>query len=246
MTDFSNIASFYDEMTGYDRRLENDHGIIKGVVEKYNIRNALDAGCGTGVHAIILSKLGVSTVGFDASPEMLAKAEENAKRAGVHLDLVEARFEHIPEKWHGEFDAVFCLANSLVGVETEPRLLQSMQSFRRALKSGGRAIVQLLNAPKFRESGTRLIKASGDDRYTFIRFFDFEQHITRLNVIVLERHNGVIRSRLISEAILAIDPQMLDTAARGAGFGAVDLYADMSLSTPFDRDTDNIVAVLTS
>ncbi len=246
MADFSNIASFYDEMTGFDRRLDSDRDVIKNIIEKYDIKNALDAGCGTGVHTIILTELGVDTIGFDASPEMLARARENARNAGTELKLTEARFENIPENWHGKFDAVFCLANSLVGVETEARLLQALQSFHRALKPGGRAIIQLLNTPKFRASGTRIIRASGNERRTYVRFFDFDQHITRLNVLVIEREDDGIHTRLISESILAIDAQLLVMAAREAGLGATELYADMSLTTPFHEDSNNIVAVMTA
>lgn len=246
MADFSTIASFYDDMTGFDRRLRNDHDVIRRLVERFNIQTALDAGCGTGVHTIILARLGVDVLGFDASDEMLEKARENAGREGVEIRLASARFEAIPGDWEGRFDALFCLANSLVGVETERRLFQSVRSFRRALKPGGTAIIQLLNTAHFQESGARIIKVSDVGHRTFIRFFDFEDRLTRLNVIVIDRGNDTMDWRLISEPILAIDVDLLGQAARKAGFAEIEFFADLALVTPFARDSGTIVAVLTA
>ncbi len=246
MADFSTIASFYDDMTGFDRRLRNDYDVIGGLVRRFNIKSALDAGCGTGVHTIILARLGIDVLGFDASGEMLEKARENARREGVDIRLASARFEAMPADWDGRFDAVFCLANSLVGVETEKGLYQSMQSFRRALRPGGTAIIQLLNTAHFRESGARIIKVSDVGHRTFIRFFDFEDHLTRLNVIVIDRGNDTIDSRLFSEPILGIDIDLLEQAARKAGFAKIELFADLALVAPFARDSGNIVAILTA
>jgi len=244
MADFSNIASFYDLMTGYSRRLVNDVDVIKGLVEKSGIRSALDAGCGTGVHTIILTRLGVGVVGYDSSPEMLAKAKTNAAAEGVSPVLVQGYFESMPDEWTGKFDAVFCLANSLAGVGTPEGLAKSLASFCRVLKPGGRAIIQLLNTPHFRAADRRIIKVSVAGVYTFVRFFDFAGDVTRLNVIVIEREGGQVDHRLISEPILAIDKEMLIISAQTCGFSAVDLYSNLSLSGPLAPDSDNIVAIL--
>lgn len=244
MADFSNIASFYDLMTGYSRRLVNDVDVIKGLVEKSGIRSALDAGCGTGVHTIILTRLGVDVVGYDSSPEMLAKAKTNAAAERVSPVLVQGYFESMPDEWTGKFDAVFCLANSLAGVGTPEGLAKSLASFCRVLKPGGRAIIQLLNTPHFRAADRRIIKVSVAGVYTFVRFFDFAGDVTRLNVIVIEREGGQVDHRLISEPILAIDKEMLIISAQTCGFSAVDLYSNLSLSGPLAPDSDNIVAIL--
>jgi SAM-dependent methyltransferase len=244
MADFSKIAFFYDRMTGFDHRLKNDYDIIKGLVDRFHVKKALDAGCGTGVHTIILSKLGIDVTGFDMSPEMLDKALENAEREEVEPELIRAEFEYLPEEWNTAYDTLFCLANSLVGAGTKPRLLQSLQAFRKTLKPGGRAIIQILNLPWFRESGRRVVRISADGPYIFIRFLDFVDFLTRLNVMILERDGDSFTSHLVSEPILAIDANLLTNSATEAGFAGVELYSDLRLSQKFERDCDNIVAVL--
>lgn len=244
MADFSKIAFFYDRMTGFDRRLKCDYDIIKGLVERFHVKKALDAGCGTGVHTIILARLGVDVTGFDISPEMLDKAQENAEREKVEPELYRAEFEYLPEEWRGAYDTVFCLANSLAGAETKPRLVQALQSFRQVLKPEGRAIIQLLNIPWFRESGRRIIRVSADGPFIFIRFLDFVDFLTRLNVMILERDEDNFTSYIVSEPILCIDADLLTNSAIEAGFSGVELFADLHLSQGFERESDNIVAVL--
>jgi SAM-dependent methyltransferase len=48
----------------------------------------LDIGCGTGEHALMAARLGLETVGIDASPTAIAMARDKADRLGL-----EARFE---------------------------------------------------------------------------------------------------------------------------------------------------------
>ncbi len=245
MADFSKIASFYDRMTGFDHRLKNDYDVIKGLVERFHVKKALDAGCGTGMHTIILAKLGIDVTGFDISPEMLDKAQENAEREKVEPELYRAEFEYLPEEWRGAYDTLFCLANSMAGAETKLRLVQALQSFRRILKPKGTAIIQLLNIPWFRESGRRIIRVSTDGPYIFIRFLDFVDFLTRFNVMILERDGDNFTSYIVSEPILAIDAELLTNSATEAGFSGVELFSDLHLSRGFESDCDNIVAVLT-
>lgn len=245
MTDFSKISSYYDLMTGHSRRLVNDFGVIKHLVEKFDIKSALDAGCGSGVHTIILSKIGIDVLGFDASPEMLSLAETNALKEGVKPLFKHEFFETIPEEWWGKYDTVFCLANSLVGVLNAQRLSLAMKSFQRALKPGGRAIIQILNTAWFMDNDERIIKVSTEENYTFVRFLDFDEKETRLNVIVIEHDLGKVKHEFISTPIFAMDAEMIKLAAETAGFSQSEFYSDLVMSRPLSRDSRDLVVVLT-
>lgn len=245
MADFSTISTTYDLMTGYSRRLVNDFGVIKRLVERYKIRTALDAGCGTGVHSIILSKIGVDVLGFDASPEMLELARTNALKEGVKPRFEHEFFETIPEGWWGKYDVVFCLANSLVGVLNAQRLSLAMKSFQRSLKPGGRAILQFLNTAWFKSNDQRIIRVSSEGNFTFVRFFDFDQSGTRLNVVIIEHDMGQVRHQFISNPIMALDTEIISQSARTAGFSGIELFSDLVASEPLTPDSRDIVAVLT-
>ncbi len=112
--------------------------------------SVLDVGCGTGTLAIV-SKRRVGpkgTVhGIDASPEMIARAGEKAKKAGVEVFFKQGVVEALPFP-DAHFDAVL----STLMLHHLPRKLreQCAREVRRVLKPGGRVLVV-----DFRESGRK-------------------------------------------------------------------------------------------
>jgi len=65
----------------------------------------IDIGCGPGSLAIGFAPFVRSCIGVDVETEMLAAARVEAARAGVHIDLIQARIEDLPGDI-GEFEAV--------------------------------------------------------------------------------------------------------------------------------------------
>jgi SAM-dependent methyltransferase len=100
----------------------------------------LDVGCGTGTLAIATKQhVGpIGTVyGVDASPEMLARAEKKAKRAGVEVLFQNAIAEALPFP-DGEFDAV--LSTVMLHHLPQKSRLRAAHEIRRVLKPGGRIL----------------------------------------------------------------------------------------------------------
>ena len=100
----------------------------------------LDVGCGTGTLAIAAKRrVGpTGTVqGIDASPEMLARAEKKARKAGVEVVLRNAMAQALPFP-DAQFDAVL----TTVMLHHLPRKAraQCAAEMRRVLKPGGRAL----------------------------------------------------------------------------------------------------------
>jgi SAM-dependent methyltransferase len=108
----------------------------------------LDVGCGTGRHSIELARRGYAVTGLDLSAEMLARAEEGAKEAGVKVKWIRsdaARFS-LAEK----YDAVICLCEGSLGLlgQTDDPIDQPLEILRniaRSLRSEARALLTVLN-----------------------------------------------------------------------------------------------------
>jgi ubiquinone/menaquinone biosynthesis C-methylase UbiE len=100
----------------------------------------LDVGCGTGTLAIA-AKRQVGTTGtvygVDASPEMLARANKKARKAGVEIVLKNGLVEALPF-----FEAQFDVVLSTVMLHHLPGKLrrQCAGEIRRVLKPGGRVL----------------------------------------------------------------------------------------------------------
>jgi len=100
----------------------------------------LDVGCGTGTLAIAAKRQVGPTgtvYGIDASPEMLARAQKKARKAGVDVVLKNALAQALPFP-NATFDAVL----TTVMLHHLPRKArqQCAAEMRRVLKPGGRVL----------------------------------------------------------------------------------------------------------
>ena len=100
----------------------------------------LDIGCGTGTLAIAAKRhVGpTGTVcGIDASPEMLARAQKKARKAGVEIVFNNAMAQALPFP-DAQFDAV--LATVMLHHLPRKARQQCAAEMRRVLKPGGRVL----------------------------------------------------------------------------------------------------------
>lgn len=133
------LAKTFDEWAsnGRDASMEQGHGDVVGqVIAGMGISSGqqiLDLGCGNGWATRLLAKSGsgVSSIGIDISPEMVARAEE------LHSFTIRARYEVGPfEKIDfadGKFDRVFSMEALYYAVDLDASLLEIL----RVLKGGG-------------------------------------------------------------------------------------------------------------
>jgi 2-polyprenyl-6-hydroxyphenyl methylase/3-demethylubiquinone-9 3-methyltransferase len=96
-------------------------------------RTALDVGCGAGLLAEPLARLGASVTGIDAAPELIAAASDHARRQGLEID-----YRSVPvEELDGEFD----LVTSLEVIEHVADPGQFVEALARRLAPGGLTIL---------------------------------------------------------------------------------------------------------
>jgi 2-polyprenyl-6-hydroxyphenyl methylase/3-demethylubiquinone-9 3-methyltransferase len=68
-------------------------------------KSALDVGCGAGLLAEPLARLGAKVTGIDASPKVIAVARDHAASMGLEIDY---RVGDV-QKLEGEFDLITCM-----------------------------------------------------------------------------------------------------------------------------------------
>lgn len=116
-------------------------------LSKINVQRALDVACGTGRHAIPLTKIGYDVIGFDLSDSMLACFKQQAKNTGLTLKAVKGDMRYLP--FFESVDAIYCMFSSLNHLLKNEELLLSLRTFHNALRKGGIAILDLINPLKF-------------------------------------------------------------------------------------------------
>ena len=68
-------------------------------------RKALDVGCGAGLLAEPLARLGATVTGLDASAELVAVAQEHAQASGLRIDYRAGELDEL----EGQFDLITCM-----------------------------------------------------------------------------------------------------------------------------------------
>ena len=182
---YDKLAPAYDTMTNFDKRFVRERPFFAMLVEQHKIRTAVDAGCGTGFHSILLGQLGVSVTAADISKKMVERAEVNAKMAGMKIELVESSFEDLPDRLHRTYDAVVCMGNSLPHLPSRRETARSLKSFFTLLNPGGILLLQQLNYDRILAKQERLQSVSESGGTTFIRFYEFHRSAIVFKVLML-------------------------------------------------------------
>jgi 2-polyprenyl-6-hydroxyphenyl methylase / 3-demethylubiquinone-9 3-methyltransferase len=95
----------------------------------------IDIGCGGGVLAESLARLGAQVTGIDLSEQLLGIARSHARGAGLPIDYRYISAEQLAEDEPGTFDIVTCLEV----LEHVPRPAELVLASARLLKPGGHA-----------------------------------------------------------------------------------------------------------
>ncbi len=104
----------------------------------------LDLACGTGRHSLELVRRGFSVVGSEISPELVVMANEEAAAQGLEATFIEGDLRELD--FEEEFDIVLNLNDGAVGYfETDEENHRTFEVISRALKPGGRNLIQVPN-----------------------------------------------------------------------------------------------------
>lgn len=95
-------------------------------------QRVLDVACGTGVVSVTAARLGAHVTGLDLTPELLDRARENSRIAGVEVTWHEGDVEHLPFG-----DASFDVVLSQFGHIFAPRPEVAIGEMLRVLRPGG-------------------------------------------------------------------------------------------------------------
>lgn len=141
---FENYAKNYDNEV-FTRGTIGECDFIEKEMNYDKSLKILDIGCGTGRHAIELSKRGYMVTGIDLSESQLKRAKEKAAKLSLNIDFQ----KHDARKPHfaNAFDVVIMLCEGGFSLmETDEMNFQILQNAAAALKPNGKFIFTNLNA----------------------------------------------------------------------------------------------------
>jgi SAM-dependent methyltransferase len=202
----------------------------------------LDAPCGHGRLSNRLAARGMRVTGIDASPLFLDRARTEAAGLGVEVSYVEGDMRSMP--FAGRFDALVNWFTSF-GYHDDETNRATLAGFHRALKPGGRIVIEHMNRERVvrflgglqAPGAVGLLTEREDDLQIDVNSFDpLTGRISSERTII--RHGGVRRVRF---AVRVFAFTELRDWLRDAGFTSVEGYdAD---GAPLSLDSGRMVVV---
>lgn len=138
----------------------------------------LDAACGIGTQALGLAALGYDVAGADCALGAVARAEQEAAKRGLSLELAVADMRRIAEVYAGHhFDVVLACDNSIPHLLSDAEILQALRQFHALLRPGGGCLISLRDYAEMDAAGPQIVphgvREEGGRRYVIYQVWDF-------------------------------------------------------------------------
>ncbi len=240
---FELYANEYDLITNAAQREVYHQKEVDALIARFKPGRVLDAGCASGLTAMLFARRGVAALGLDRSRRMIEVAREKFEAVALPLEFCLGEFEKLPKKMHQSFDLVVCLANSISGVDRMAGLHKSLTSFKSVLKPGGYLVVQMLNYVAVKKDTLFPIRATENDGIVYQRFS--ERRGSRLFVYVsrLDLNQKPPGYEIFRHEFGNYNVDVINRAFARAGFTAVRKFSDLYLKKRFGRRSRDLVII---
>ena len=140
---FEDYGKNYDK-EGFTQGTVGECDFIESEINYNKHLRILDVGCGTGRHAIELTRRGYQVTGIDLSETQLGVAREKAAKAGLKIDFIRCDARDMP--FEDEFDlAIMICEGAFPLMETDEMNYAILKSVSKALKPKAKFIFTTLN-----------------------------------------------------------------------------------------------------
>jgi len=243
MNFYTEIADDYDGMTNFDERLPREERGLRQWVDRYDLHTAVDMACGTGIHAIALARLGLDVTGVDISSRMLDQAKVNAGVSDVSLKWICSSMQRFREYKKREFDALFCLGNSIPHLLTRKELHKAFSSFWDCVRPGGIIVLQNLNYHRVMDRQERIVGISKSKDREYIRFYDFLDEHIRFNLLTVKWDGSKCSHDLFSTMLYPYEKEELTSIFQEMGVAEMETFGSMAFDPFEDNLSPNLVIV---
>lgn len=176
----SKSANYYDDIySSMGKEYSVEANIVRKFIRKYKLsngKNLLDVGCGTGIHANLLSRH-YQVEGLDIDKSMLAVARKKYPNIRFQQgDMVEFKLKR-------KFDIIVCLFSAIGYVKTKLRLQKTIKNMSQHLLPGGVLLIEPWYTPKQWHPGRVFINQVNKPDAKIIRMSHSSQ---RGNISIIE------------------------------------------------------------
>ena len=124
-------------------RAEKEVAFAERALELKPGARILDLCCGHGRHSVPFARRGFEVTGLDLNAAYLEMAQESARTGNVKLKTIAGDMRRIP--FHDQFDAIVNMYSSFGYFESEAEDRSVLESAAKAMRPGGRLLLDMLN-----------------------------------------------------------------------------------------------------
>lgn len=241
---FELYAHEYDLITNAAEREHYHQKEVDELIARFRPDRVLDAGCASGLTAMLFARRGVAAVGLDKSRRMIEVARDKFKLVDLPLEFCRGEFERLPKKMHRSFDLVVCLANSVSGVAGRVALRRTLKNFRAALAPGGHLVVQMLNYAAVKEGRLFPIRATENNGIVYQRFSERRGRRMFVYVTRLDLNEKPPRYEIFRHEFDNYDVDIMNGLYSQSGFIDVRKFSDLYLRKRFSRRTSRDLVII--
>lgn len=140
---FENYGNQYDKEP-FTKGTEGECDFIEKEINYDKSLKIIDVGCGTGRHAIELTKRGYNVTGVDLSEAQLKKAREKAEQLKLKIEFLKHDARNLP--FENQFDVAIMLCEGAFSLmETDEMNFEILKSVAKSLKTSAKFIFTTLN-----------------------------------------------------------------------------------------------------
>jgi glycine/sarcosine N-methyltransferase len=243
---YDTLAADYDRFVDWDARLAHDLPFFLRFFGENGVERVLDAACGTGQHAIALTRRGYQVVGADLSTPMIERARQNAAALGANATFAVAGLGELASLGQS-FDAVLCLGNSLPHLLTPAAVARALVDFATVLRPGGLLVIQNRNldrvwAERERFMPPQVYQEDGQE-WIFVRFYDFHPGTLTFNMLRLRRRQEGWDQDVESTELRPILQRDLGLGLAEAGFSHVIFCGDYAGAAFDAQESGDLIAI---
>lgn len=240
MAFYTDLADAYDALFPVSDAQRDMFDRVLGMGE---VRRVADAGCGSGAQLLHFASAGISCLGFDPDPDLVAIARRKlAPYACARVEI--GGFSDMTRLVSPAADLLLCLGNSLVHV-TQAEAARFVADASVATAPGGWLLLQILNYEiMFRREVTELpLMRSADGAIEFRRGYSWEGRNRVMFRTALRITKGDEPKTFRNEIPLyPVYPDDLREALSGEGFSPIRYYGDFA-GSDFTPESEALVCL---
>jgi len=219
---FENYGKKYDSES-YTQGTVGECDFIEAEIKFDKSLKILDIGCGTGRHAIELTKRGYNITGIDLSEAQLERAKEKAQAENLLIDFQCQDARNL--SFEGEFDvAIMLCEGGFPLMETDEMNYEILKSVTKSLKSQAKFIFTTLNGlfPLYHSASEFVTAAAVEGNSTLSNStFDlmtFRDH----NIVEFEDDSGNKKTVNCNERYYV--PSEITWLLKSLGYKTIDIF----------------------